>query len=153
MHLKGIAHRDLKVENIMLHADGTIKICDLGLATDKDVVQSKSGTELYMAPEQYAKQLHDPRQADLFSLGVILFVMSTCSFPFRRATHEDEGYRLIQTGKYSEFWRLHEMIQDDTFSVPHSMRYLINTLLCHEPSDRLTFDDIRAHPWMQKQAA
>ena len=38
MHSKSIAHRDLKVENIMLHADGTIKICDLGLATDKDVV-------------------------------------------------------------------------------------------------------------------
>ena len=76
----------------MIHGDGSLKICDFGLSTDKVMTKSRAGTELYMAPEQNAMSLHNPKLADMFSLGVILFVMVNCSFPFKVACEEDATY-------------------------------------------------------------
>ena len=147
MHSQGIAHRDLKVENFMIHGDGSLKICDFGLSTDKVMSKSRAGTELYMASEQYAMRLHDPKKADFFSLGVILFVMVNCAFPFRLA-HEDDGtYSLLRNGKISEFWELHEKLLETPLCVSDNMRDLIIKLMAHDPQERPDFSSIRSHPW------
>jgi serine/threonine-protein kinase len=85
-HERGVVHRDVKPGNIMVLADGRVKIMDFGIARlDEPGVTTATGLLLgsprYMAPEQVASQPFDHR-ADLFSLGVVLYEMLTGVAPF-----------------------------------------------------------------------
>jgi len=88
-HHAGIIHRDVKPENLILNADGTVKICDLGLAkwgfsqVDKRITQSGMtiGTPFYIAPEQ-VRGVDVDHRADIYSLGATLFHMLTGKQPF-----------------------------------------------------------------------
>jgi len=77
MERKGVAHRDLKLENILLDSDLNMKVADFGFATYKKVQQLKSyrGTMTYMAPEIKEHKTYDGKQIDMFSTGVILFII------------------------------------------------------------------------------
>ena len=86
-HAKGIVHRDVKSENMMLTVDGRIKVMDFGLAKLKGSLHltresSTLGTLAYMAPEQIEGGLSDAR-SDIFSFGVVFFELLTGKLPFR----------------------------------------------------------------------
>ena len=85
-HARGIVHRDIKPGNIMVLADGRIKVMDFGIARLKEpTVKTQTGVLLgspqYMSPEQISGQSLDGR-ADIFSLGVVLYEMLTGVKPF-----------------------------------------------------------------------
>ena len=84
-HRGGVAHGDLKPENIVIGDDGQIKILDFGLAETRETLPLAggpiAGTPGYMAPEQLRGQPLDPR-ADVFAFGVLLFEMATGRHPF-----------------------------------------------------------------------
>lgn len=86
-HSKGIVHRDVKADNIMLTSKGQVKVMDFGLAKLKGTLKltrtsSTVGTLAYMAPEQIQGGEVDQR-SDIFSFGVLFFEMLTGKFPFR----------------------------------------------------------------------
>jgi predicted Ser/Thr protein kinase len=88
-HHAGIIHRDVKPENLILNADGTVKICDLGLAkwgfsqVDKRITQSGMtiGTPFYIAPEQ-VRGVDVDHRADIYSLGATFYHMLTGKQPY-----------------------------------------------------------------------
>ncbi len=88
-HQKGIVHRDIKPGNILISSDGRLKITDFGIAHIEDTSAPQQtqageilGTPAYMSPEQVVSRPVDGR-SDIFSLGVILYELSTARTPFR----------------------------------------------------------------------
>ena len=80
MHKNGYAHRDLSPENVLIDSQGNCKICDFGLVAASEVPTTGTvGKLFYMAPEVYAadRRSYVPKMADMWSLGALLFVMST----------------------------------------------------------------------------
>ncbi len=86
-HDKGIVHRDIKPQNIMLISNGTLKVTDFGIATfSRDETKTMSGTAIgsvhYISPEQAKGSLTDAK-SDIYSVGVVLYEMLTGSLPFQ----------------------------------------------------------------------
>lgn len=77
MQGKGVVHRDLKLENILVDEMMNLKVADFGFATYKKInkLQSYRGTMTYMAPEIKEGKVYDGKQIDMFSIGVILFII------------------------------------------------------------------------------
>ncbi|MBL4847461.1 MAG: protein kinase [Planctomycetes bacterium] len=104
IHLLGIVHRDVKPHNVLVKSDGTLKLCDFGLAKAADAVQVRSragmilGSPAYIAPEQWGDHDVDAR-ADLFALGVVSYFLVTGAYPFRGRTPADFAIR-IRAGDY-----------------------------------------------------
>jgi predicted Ser/Thr protein kinase len=100
-HDVGVVHRDMKPRNIMLTADGTVKVTDFGLAkvvTEDDaatVTQAVAGTLLYMSPEQVRASPSIDRRSDLFALGLMMYEMLAGRLPFDRDAGEFAVMRAI----------------------------------------------------------
>ncbi len=84
-HERGIIHRDIKPQNIMLLRDGTIKVADFGIASLENEFQESDGQAIgsihYIAPEQARGELPDAR-SDIYSLGVVMYEMVTGEVPY-----------------------------------------------------------------------
>lgn len=100
MHSQLICHRDLKLENILVSDRQRIKIIDFGfgIRTPEDVLlKIYCGTSSFMAPEIIRKNDYNGFKADIWALGVVLYVMLTGRFPFVGKTEKDLFAR-IQLG-------------------------------------------------------
>ena len=84
-HERGIIHRDIKPQNIMLLRDGTVKVADFGIAALENELQENKGEAVgsihYIAPEQARGELPDSR-SDIYSLGVVMYEMMTGTVPY-----------------------------------------------------------------------
>lgn len=148
LHTHKIAHRDLSLENIMLEKNQCILI-DFGFACEipsdsegqPQFCTDPVGKFPYMAPEVWAKTPYDAFQADVWSLGIILFTLLTGAMPFDVPNNEDQGYRYFEkhgVQRIVEAWGLKEQISRE-------MQQLVSEMLQIDPTVRITLDEIRQH--------
>jgi serine/threonine protein kinase len=131
-HKKGVIHRDIKSDNIMITRAGVVKVMDFGLAKLKDaptITKSKSpmGTVGYMSPELIQEKKIDHR-TDLWSLGVVLFEMLTGEMPFKGDSDVAIMYSIIgdRPAKLAKF----------NSQISNSLQYICTTLLEKNPALR-----------------
>ena len=98
-HKRGLIHRDIKSDNVMLTADGAVKITDFGLAKLSDnsrltIEGEPIGTLAYMSPEQFKGERVDER-ADIYSFGVVLYEMLSGRLPFQREHDAALAYSIL----------------------------------------------------------
>ena len=149
LHKKGIIHGDIKPENVLIGNDFNIKLIDFGYSEKcgkNNLINSTVGSDTYCAPEIRKAHLqeYDGCKSDIFSLGVLLFVIRVCKFPFNVSASFDKRYRLIMYRNYQEFWQ--EFEKDN---LPEDFKDLINHLICYDPSERFSIDEILEHPWIK----
>ena len=132
-HSLNITHRDIKMDNIYLDENLTAKILDFGFSICAGPTQKLKifcGTPSYMAPEIINKIEYLGPPADIWSLGILLYVMVVGKFPFRASTDRDL-FRSISKGNflYPPF-------------VSTNLKTLINSMLNMDPEKRITSDAI-----------
>jgi serine/threonine-protein kinase SRK2 len=146
MHERNIAHRDLKLENILVSTtDMSLKVADFGYAAQgTDQLRSYRGTFTYMAPEIKEGRVYNGKKADLFSAAVVLFILVRGIFPFKEARKEEFFYSLLQQRKFAEYWT-----KVESTYLSEECRDLLQKLFSYDPSERPSIEEIRQHPWMQ----
>lgn len=148
LHKLKIVHRDLKPENILYASeaeDAEIKIADFGLArvvSSKDIMRTACGTPGYVAPEILRNQGYSSGAVDMWSVGVILYIL-LCGFP---PFYEDELpalFEQILQARYdfpSPWW--------DTISP--AAKELVKSLLKLNPEERMSADQVLASGWIRE---
>lgn len=132
-HQRGIIHRDIKPSNILIRKDGRVKITDFGIAHIEDLKKTEVGVTLgtppYMSPEQVKGQLLDGR-SDLFSLGTVLYELSTGEKPFKGKTREGT-FEAIRQDNPIEPAKINP-------SIPKGLSQIIMKCLKKKPEDRFS---------------
>ncbi|PVI07747.1 serine/threonine-protein kinase-like protein chk1 [Periconia macrospinosa] len=159
MHGKGIAHRDLKPENVLLGEDGDLKLADFGLAAlfKKDgksrLCNTICGSPPYIAPEvvngrkSKRNDLLDngymPNICDIWSCGVVLFVLMVGNTPWDEPT--------MNSWEYKEYVDTDGRSSDELWAkIPPDLYSLLRGMLKVDPQQRFTLDEIRTHPWFTR---
>ena len=139
LHNNYICHRDIKLENMLFDEYGDAKLTDFGLSKsfEGDITFDKAvGSAMYSAPEVFKRQPYIGRIADIWSLGICLYVMVCGEYPFKGDDVKDFIAHLFK----------------DSFDVPETVtpefKDLVYKILEKNPNNRLTIEQIKEHKWM-----
>eukprot|EP00826_Nyctotherus_ovalis_P041268 TRINITY_DN4131_c0_g2_i7.p1 TRINITY_DN4131_c0_g2~~TRINITY_DN4131_c0_g2_i7.p1 ORF type:complete len:410 (-),score=113.26 TRINITY_DN4131_c0_g2_i7:309-1538(-) len=150
IHEAGYAHRNLKLNNILLDHNYNLVLSNFTyskrLSLFSKEVEEHLSRESSMCPESLQSITCSPVMDDLFSLGYILFTALFKSPPFRKAVPTDTHYRLICDHRLEDFWK-----QFAAVKVSDSAKDLISSVLAYEPIFRLSLDEIESAPWVQDE--
>lgn len=99
----------------------------------------------YMAPEIKEGKVYDGTQIDMFSAGVILFIIVQGIFPFKEAKKDEYFYNLLLTGKFEQYWK-----KTGGQNLSNEFKDLILKMFSYDGKKRPTIEEVKNHPWMQE---
>ncbi|KAJ4836410.1 CBL-interacting serine/threonine-protein kinase 25 [Turnera subulata] len=143
-HSRGVSHRDLKPENLLLDENGDLKVSDFGLSAlpeqhwNDGLLHTQCGTPAYVAPEILRKKGYDGAKADIWSCGVILYVLLSGHLPFR-----NDNLMKMYVKIFKAEYEFPPWISSDA-------KKLISKLLVVDPEKRLTVPQIMRSHWLRK---
>ena len=138
LHSQNIAHRDIKIDNMLLDSNKDLKLIDFGLSTkytDDDLLDQPCGTVVYAAPEVLEGKEYHGMLADVWSSGIVLFGMLAGYLPFSDKDDEENKKQVIK----------------GIINIPDFFSAQVKDLLKHmldvNPMTRYTLQEIKDHPW------
>jgi serine/threonine protein kinase len=139
-HKNNICHRDIKLENILFN-DSILKLADFGYACHLDNIESTKivGTISYIAPELFTKRPYNGDKADIWSCGVVLYVLLANSYPFYDKRGDKQTIYNILTKKY---------IMPDNISA--NAKILLEKIFTIDPDERITIEEIWKSDWLNE---
>ncbi|KAJ8528150.1 hypothetical protein K7X08_021842 [Anisodus acutangulus] len=143
-HSRGVYHRDLKPENLLLDEEGNLKVTDFGLSAFSDhlrqdgLLHTTCGTPAYVAPEVIGKNGYNGATADIWSCGVILYVLLAGFLPF-----QDDNIMAMYKKIHKGDFRCPPWFSSDA-------KKLITKMLDPNPSTRITASKIMESSWFKK---
>lgn len=144
-HSRGVCHRDLKPENLLLDEHGNLKVSDFGLSAlaeskrQDGLLHTTCGTPAYVAPEVINRRGYDGCKADIWSCGVILFVLLAGYLPFNDPNLM-EMYKKIGKGEF----------KFPNWFAP-DVRKLLSKILDPNPNTRISIAKIMASSWLRRE--
>ena len=142
IHKRNIAHRDIKLENILMTKNYEIKIIDFGFGMynpDNKPQNFFCGTPNYMPPEIVLKRPYNGQMADLWSLGVLVYKLFCADFPFK-GKNEKDLYKSIQKGKFKM-----------ASYTPDYAKKIIISMIDLNPRRRLSCEDVLKSEWLKDE--
>lgn len=139
MHKVNVIHRDIKPENLLLDCKGRVKLADFGFSCydiDNKSSQKLCGTPIYCSPEMI-KGRFQHKTMDIWSLGVTLFELITCSTPFEGNTENKLFNNIVN----------HRIVWPRDIS--DSAKDLLKKMLVQNPANRINIDKICEHQWVK----
>ncbi|XP_057745972.1 CBL-interacting serine/threonine-protein kinase 12-like [Arachis stenosperma] len=143
-HNRGVFHRDLKPENLLLDENGDLKVSDFGLSAVSDQIRQDGlfhtfcGTPAYVAPEVLARKGYDAAKVDIWSCGVVLFVLMAGYLPFH-----DRNVMAMYKKIYKGEFRCPRWFSPE-------LSRLVAKLLDTNPDRRISIPDIMENRWFKK---
>ncbi|KAK4795458.1 hypothetical protein SAY86_013452 [Trapa natans] len=143
-HVRGVFHRDLKPENLLLDENGDLKVSDFGLSAVSDQIRQDGlfhtfcGTPAYVAPEVLARKGYLAAKVDIWSCGVILFVLMAGYLPFH-----DQNIMAMYKKIYKGEFRCPRWFSSE-------LSRLLSRLLDTSPNSRITIPEIMENRWFKK---
>lgn len=151
LHSNGIAHLDIKLENLLLGKDLLLKIADFDVSqalNDENLLSQ--GSENYRAPEVRDGTCKDYTSADVYSAGVCLFTLVSRAFPFVETSEGAE----VQIQSYDEFstrndsyWKGIEKMFRKKVVFSESLKELLNGMWANDANERMSLDEIKRSRW------
>ncbi|RQM21799.1 hypothetical protein B5M09_009398 [Aphanomyces astaci] len=146
MHAQGLAHRDLSLENVLLDEHNNAKVCDFGLAASVPSLRHEGvGKAFYMAPEVVSRLSYDPIKADVWSLGIMLFIMLAGIPLVEMASDADSRFRILKVKglkKLVHMWNMTSVFEPEALD-------LLELMLHPNPEFRLTMDQVMNHEYVR----
>ena len=161
IHSKNVVHRDIKLENIMIDFNNTIKICDFGigkvLKSEDELLYDKCGTPMYMAPEIILSNENDGYKGfpvDIWSSGITLYIMLSGTLPFNLKSKNNKKENISFNGnkRYNNTYLQNQIISvkpREIENISEEAKDLLKGILNKNPEKRLTCNQILNHPWLK----
>ena len=141
-HSRSVVHLDVKPENVLVSTGQSLVLTDFGHAvtTHTSVIDHITGSNRYSAPEVLREQTYDGKPADVYSLGITLYVMRTKRFPVRDLS----SLRVINDSP-GLFWGSGERAG---LRVSDGLKDLFEGMVRLQAEERMTVDEVLSHPWV-----
>lgn len=143
LHSQRVVHGDLKPENVLVSADGTVKLSDFGcskvIVSGNEYLERCNGTPAFLAPEMMRpNSRYRGRPTDIYAMGACLYTLIFGRIPFTAPN----------------LYQLFQVVQNENVTFPENipisdtLKHLLMRLLTKNPKERISLSEIRHHPWV-----